>query len=322
MSVGAALAVGSVCVLAMLGASLVFGRKLDRVSERLGLSEGLHGILTALGADSPEIATAIAAVAASHEEAGVGVVIGAGTFNLAALLGLSAVLAGRVAIHRHGLLLNGGVGLAVVGTAVALVLGAIGATVATVLILAVLVPYAVLFALPPGRLRGPLGAAVREEAEDMRTDRVPPATLLDALEIVPCLIVIVAAAIWLVKAATDLGDHWGVSDVVVGTLVLAALTTLPNVVTAVRLALHGRGAAVVSEAFNSNSLNILFGLAIPGLFLTLGTASGIQAFTAWWLLGMTGVAIVLAWSGHGLARPEGAAMIILYVPFVIVVATR
>jgi cation:H+ antiporter len=322
MSVGAALAVGCVCVVALIGASLVFGRKLDRVSERLGLSEGLHGILTALGADAPEIATAVAAILASHEEAGVGVVIGASTFNLAALLGLSAVVAGRVAIHRHGLLLNGGVGLAVVGVGVALVLGGIGATPATVLILAVLVPYVVLLSLGPGRVRGPLGAAVREEAEDMRTERVPPATLIDALEIVPCLVVIVAASVWLVKATTDLGDRWGVSDVVVGTLVLAGLTTLPNVVTAVRLALHGRGAAVVSEAFNSNSLNILFGLAIPSLFLTLGGASGIQAFTAWWLLGMTAVAVVLAWSGRGLARIEGASLILLYVPFVILVAVR
>jgi hypothetical protein len=101
--------------------------------------------------------------------------------------------------------------------------------------------------------------------------------------------------------------------------VLCSLTTLPNVVTAVRLAVHGRGAAVVSEAFNSNSLNILAGLVIPALFLSLGAASGVQAFSAWWLLGMTVVAIALCWSGRGLQRLEGAAMVLLYVPFVIVV---
>ena len=156
----------------------------------------------------------------------------------------------------------------------------------------------------------------------MRTERAPPATALDAVAIVAALAVIIVASVFLVRAATDLGDRWNVPDVVVGTLVLAVLTSLPNVLTAVRLALHGRGAAVVSEALNSNSLNLFAGLAIPGLFLAIGSASGVEAFSAWWLLGMTVVAIALAYSGHGLARIEGALVVLLYVPFVIVVATR
>jgi cation:H+ antiporter len=321
MSVATAIPVFCACVAASLGASLVFGRKLDGVSERLGVSEGLHGILTALGADAPEISTAIAAIVAGHDDAGVGVVIGASTFNLAALLGVSALVAGSVAIHRHGLLLNGVVGLAVVGVGIALLLGAIAVWAALLLIAAVFVPYVVVLAAPR-RVRGALGAAVREEAHDMRTERVPPATTLDAVILVLCLAVIVGASIGLVKAATDLGGRWGVSDLVLGTLVLASLTTLPNLVTAVRLAVHGRGAAVVSETFNSNSLNILAGLVIPALFISLGAASGVQAFSAWWLLGMTVLAIGLCWSGRGLQRLEGAAMVLLYVPFVIVVATR
>jgi cation:H+ antiporter len=55
----------------------------------------LLGIVTALGADSPEIASAITALAAGHSDLGVGVVIGSNIFNLAALLGLSALVAVR-----------------------------------------------------------------------------------------------------------------------------------------------------------------------------------------------------------------------------------
>src|SRR6059036_690606 len=132
MSVETAIPVFCVSVAASIVASLVFARKLDEVSEWLGVSEGLHGILTALGADAPEISTAIAAVAASHGQLGVGVVIGSNVFNLAALLGLSAVVAGHVAIHRHGLLLNGAAALGVSGVATALVLGAVGAVPATI----------------------------------------------------------------------------------------------------------------------------------------------------------------------------------------------
>jgi cation:H+ antiporter len=332
MSVAAAIPVFCVCVVASLVASLVFGRKLDEVSERFGATEGLHGILTALGADAPEISTAIAALVSAHGKLGVGVVIGSNLFNLAALLGLSAIVAGGVAIHRHGLLFNGSAALAVTGIGTALVLGAIGAVAATLLIFALLGPYVFLLSISAARLRrvlphGPVErfvvAAVREEIVDMRTgEEAPKATRGDALALVPSLAVIIGASVGMVEAATDLGRHWGVSDVVIGTLVLASLTSLPNLLTAVRLALHGRGAAVGSEALNSNSLNILAGLAIPALAVSLGSRTGIQTFAVWWILGMTVFAVALTYARRGLRRLDGAAIVALYAAFVVVVATQ
>ena len=332
MSVAAAIPVFCLCVGASVAASLVFGRTLDRVSERLGASEGLHGILTALGADAPEISTAVVALASAHGKLGVGVVVGWNVFNLAALLGLSAIVAGEVAVHRHGLLLNGGAALAVTAIGTALVLDAIGAVAAFVLLAAVILPYVYLLSISPARLQrvlpaGPVErfvvAAVREEVEDLQTgDRAPQATRTDGAVLVVALAVIVGASFGLVEAATDLGGHWGVSDVIVGTLVLASLTSLPNLLTAVRLALHGRGAAVASEALNSNSLNILAGVAIPALFVSLGSRTGIETFAVWWLVGMTVVAVAQAYAGHGLRRLEGWTLVVLYAAFVIVVATQ
>jgi cation:H+ antiporter len=329
MSVAAAIPVFCACVAASLVASLVFGRTLDRVSEGLGASEGLHGILTALGADAPEISTAIAALLASRGDLGVGVVVGSNVFNLAALLGLSAIVSGRVAIHRHGLLFNGVVALAVTGIGIALVLGAIGAVWATILLLAVFAPYVFLLSSRTARLRrvlpeGPVQrfvvAAVREEIEDLQTgEAARRGTRGDAVILVCSLAVIVGASVGMVDAATDLGRAWGVADIVVGTIVLAAVTSLPNLLTAVRLALHGRGAAVVSEALNSNSLNILAGLAIPALVLSIGSASGIETFAAWWLLGMTVVSVALAYGGSELRRREGISIVALYAVFVAVV---
>ena len=332
MSVGTSIAVFCVSVAASLVASLVFARKLDEVSERLGASEGLHGILTALGADAPEISTAIAAMAASHGKLGVGVVIGSNVFNLAALLGLSAIVAGHVGIHRHGLLFNGGAALLVTGVGTALVLQAIGAIAATLLLVAVLGPYVFFLSIRPARMRrilpaGPVQrfviAAVTEEIEDLRTgEEAPKATLADTVALVPSLAVIVAASVGMVHAATDLGRHWGVSDIVIGTLILASLTSLPNLLTAVRLALHGRGAAVASEALNSNSLNLLGGLALPALAVTLGAASGVETFSIWWLVGMTIFAVALTYARRGLRRLDGAAIVLLYFVFVAVIASR
>jgi cation:H+ antiporter len=305
-----------------VSSSVVLARALDRIGERLGFSEALLGIVTAVGADAPEIASAVAAVVAGHEDTGVGVVVGSNVFNLAALLGLSALVAGPVRIHKHGLFLNGGVAVAVaiVGLLVAtdLVPGAVG----LVLGVLVLAPYVTLSALHErarARLPGPLREAVAEEQRDARRDEFSrPATNLEALAVVPALAAVVGGAYGMVAAAQSLGERWDVSDIVLGAIVLAALTSIPNLIAAVRLAGHGRGAACVSEALNSNNANILVGLCIPATILGLGSASGVEIFAAAWMAGLTVVAVALGFGG-GLTKREGAAIVSLYAVFVVVV---
>jgi cation:H+ antiporter len=237
---------------------------------------------------------------------------------------VSALIAGRVRIHRHGLLLNGGVAVvvAIIGAFVAIDL--LSGGVGLVLAVLVLAPYVLVSALHErtrARLPAPLREAVAEEQRDARRDEVgPPATRLDALAVGPALAAVVGGAYGMVVAAQSLGDRFDVSDLVLGALVLAALTSIPNLIAAVRLARHGRGAACVSEALNSNNANILIGLCVPALIIGLGSASGIETFAALWMVGMTVVAVGLGFGG-GLTRREGGAIVALYVAFAVVVAT-
>jgi cation:H+ antiporter len=322
MSIAVALLVFAGGFVLTVASSIVLARELDRIGERLGFSEALLGIVTAVGADAPEIASAVAAIVAGHEETGVGVVVGSNVFNLAALLGLSALIAGPVRIHAHGLALTGGVSIvvAVIGALVAV--GVLPAVAALVLALLALAPYVVLSALHSrARARLPefLQEALAEEQQDARRDEFArPATGVDALAVVPALAAVVGGAYGMVAAAQSLADRWNVSDLVVGALVLAALTSIPNLIAAVRLARHGRGAACVSESLNSNNANILVGLCIPAVILGLGAASGIVIFAACWMVGMTAVAVALGF-GRGLTRREGAVIIALYAVFVLVI---
>jgi cation:H+ antiporter len=185
------------------------------------------------------------------------------------------------------------------------------------------VPYVALSALHErarSRLPALLREAVVEEQRDARRDEfAPPARGIDALAVVPALAAVVGGAYGMVAAAQSLGDRWGVSDVVLGALVLAALTSIPNLLAAVRLALHGRGAACVSESLNSNNANILVGLCVPAMIVGLGSSSGLETFMAWWMVGMTVAAVGLCFGG-GLTRREGALIIGLYGTFAVVVA--
>ena len=306
-----------------IAASFVLARELDRIGERLGFSEALLGIVTALGADAPEISSAVAAIVAGHKDTGVGVVVGSNVFNIAALLGLSAVIAGRVRISPHGLVLNGTVALLAALLGAILVVRWVPPWAAFVLTLLVLAPYVAVSSLRGRaleRLPKTLRTAVREEQRDARRDEYAgPGGLYDALTVGPALAAVVGGATAMVLAAQSLGRRWDVSDVIIGTLVLAALTGIPNVVAAIRLALHGRGAACVSESLNSNNANLLIGLCVPALILGIGAPSGLERFAAYAMVAFTAIACLLAYSGGGLTRREGALIIGFYAAFVAVI---
>src|SRR6516165_6510536 len=142
-----------------LYAARSFARRLDRLGVRFGLPETLIGLLTALAADGPEISSALVALIKGAHSVGVGVVIGSNAFNLAAMIGVSALLAGRVALSRRALALDGLIGVAIALIAAALLLGWISAPLAAILATGTFAPY--LWAIAAGLHRGADRSIVR-----------------------------------------------------------------------------------------------------------------------------------------------------------------
>ena len=301
-----------------LAAAAFFARRLDRVGLRLGLPETLLGLLTALAADAPEVSSAIAALVKGEHAVGAGVVLGSNVFNLAAMIGLSAVLCGGIRIRREALAVEGAVGVAATVVVSALILKLIGAWAALALLVLVLVPYVVLLARGPARAPRQL---VRFFGERHRPDHVlahGEAVLVPALMLVPALAIIVLGSTGMVESALNLAHRWSIPDVIVGILVLAILTSIPNAFTAARLAFQRRGSAVVSETFNSNTTNLAFGIALPALFISIGSTSDLSRFDLGWLLLMTLLTIALFARRGGVTRSGGAAILLLYAVFVAV----
>ena len=280
MSTSIAVVVFVISLVLMLGATDLLVQGLDHLGVRLSLSEGLLGLLTALGADSPEISSAIVALQGGYHAVGLGVVIGSNLFNLAALLGLGAVLAGRVSVQRASLVVDGGVGLLVTFVMAALILHLAAPALCAIVLLLLLIPYVAALAVSPQRLAklalpdrwsSRLAATVKaideEAAEDPRVSQTGAKRGAVVL-IIPALAVIVSGSVGLVQAAVTLATAWRIPEAIVGTVILAGLTSLPNAYAAARLALHGRGAALVSETFNSNTINLVVGLrdTCPGVW--------------------------------------------------------
>ncbi len=308
-----------------LAASWLLVSRLERLGERAGFSEAWLGLVAALAADTPEITSAVTALSRGQTSVGAGVVIGSNVFNLAALLGLAALAAGRIAFHRRVVLLGGVPGVWV-AVATLLTVTALAPVAGLTLTAVVLVPYVTVLGMRRARmesLRLPvrwtrwLVAAVHEEetelAEAIRPRR---GTWCDAIAAAGALIAVVGASTVMEVTATALGHRYAVADIITGALVLAVVTSLPNAVTAVYLARRGRGAAVLSTALNSNAINVVAGLLIPASLAGLGPRSGQGTLVAGWYAGLTVFALALAYRGHGLGRISGAAIILGYLAFV------
>jgi Ca2+/Na+ antiporter len=171
----------------------------------------------------------------------------------------------------------------------------------------------------PRRWTGWLAAAIDEEETELEVAIHPRrGTANDALVAAGALAVVVVASVAMEQGANSLGVHFGVADIVVGGLVLAAVTSLPNAVAAVYLARKGRGAATLSTALNSNTINVAAGLLIPATVIGVAKPSGSGLLIACWYVGLTALTLVLAYVGHGLQRPSGWLIVAAYLVFVIV----
>jgi cation:H+ antiporter len=273
-----------VSVVATLAAAGLFARRLDRLARRLGIAEPLIGLLTALAADAPELSSGATAIARGHRDVGVGVLVGSNMFNLASMIGLSAILAGSVRLDREALVREGAVALGAIAVAAA-VLGGV---------------------LPPW-----LGLVVVPRAASAAAQIVR----LFVLEL-PALVIIVLGSVGMVTSALSLADRFDVSKQVVGLVVLAILTSLPNAFTAIRLGLARRGSALVSETLNSNTINLLGGIVVPSVIVSLTAADSGSAFDVVALVGLTVATLAMIGRRDGAGRAAGCAIVVAYVAYI------
>jgi cation:H+ antiporter len=307
-----------------LAAARLFARRLDHLGVRFEFPEALIGLLTALAADGPEIASALFALLKGAHAVGIGVLVGSNGFNLAAMIGLSALMTGCVCLPRDALWLEGLVGLAVTVLASALLLRWLSPAAAAALAAVVLIPYVILVAAGSrvvarlrdasmNRLADALAQHPRPDTPDPSDNPTHHLIGLIVLDVT----LIVAGSAGMVETALTLGGDWHIPNSVLGVLILGPLTSIPNALTAVRLGLAGRGAALVGEAFNSNTINLAAGVIIPSLFVTFTALTTVGRLQLAWLLGATLLTIASLARPGGMRRWHGAALVLLYFAFVV-----
>ena len=297
-------------VVVTLAAAALFADRLDHIGPRVGLPEALTGLVTAFAADGPEISSALIALAHGEKQVSLGVVLGSNIFNLAAMIGVSAVLAGAVRLGRRALAIEGAMALLATIFGAGVITGVLSAWVAAVGLVATLVPYLLLIGRGAHHAGPPIVRAAASPDDPALWRPIALATV--------AVVAIVLGALGMVHSAVGLGDRWSISAAIVGTLILAPLTSLPNAFTAIRLGVNHRGAALVSETLNSNTINLAVGVVVPALFISLSGVSGLVGFDLVWLVAMTSFALMLLGRRRGARRLGGAILIAMYLTFVAV----
>lgn len=321
------------CLSCIVAGSIWLDEGLDRLGNTVNLLPGILGLISALGADSPEISSSISAMLAGSHDTSVGVMIGSNLFNLAGLMGFSAILAGRLRLHRSVTAFNGVISLLATGIVALLVLHVLSPILSISLLGGTLLFYSLALsiraqsittlALPVG-LSHLLSEFLRatHEHHARNPDRRSKASVRKSYSrwrltgiIAGSLLVIVLGSYGIVHVGLRIGHRYGIADSLIGSLILAPLTGFPNVYTSARLALRGRGAAMISETLNSNTINMVIGIGVPAVFFGINqTVVGL--FELWWLLGLTGFALALTILGRAVTRPMGGAIIFVYLCFI------
>lgn len=138
-------------------------------------------------------------------------------------------------------------------------------------------------------------------------------------------ILVIAGLSWtLVESAIIIAEFLHIPAVIIGLTVLAAGTSIPDLMSSVIVSKQGRGGMAISNAIGSNIFNILIGLGLPWMFILAFTGKTIHVATenlnnSIILLFATVLAILflLLLRKWKIGRKSGLILIGLYVAYLI-----
>lgn len=294
---------------------LVFGADLmvkgaARLAGNFGVPALVIGLtVVAFGTSAPELAVSVKAAYSGQAELAIANVVGSNIFNILLILGLSAVIAplmiSRQLIRQDVPIM---VGVSLVAAAMALD-GNIGRLEALVLTIGLLSYTAFLF--HQGRKQGM--DTSDEEVEAMLKVKTP--AWQNLLLVAGGLVLLVLGARWLVQSAVEIATMFGVSEAVIGLTIVAAGTSLPEVVTSVVATMRGERDIAVGNVVGSNIFNILSVLGLSGLVSPIPLLAGEQLVQLDLpvMLGAAILCVPLFFTGAILDRIEGSIFLALYV---------
>jgi len=295
---------------ALLGGAYLLVRGAGSVALRLGMSELAVGLtVVAFGTSAPELIIAIVSAVRGSADLAVANVVGSNTANLLLILGVAAVIR-PLAMHRTlrwreiPFVLLSVLILAVVANDQLL-----GGGVSPVLDRGdglVLLGYFVIYMYYVFTVARKKDEAVVEKVE---TAALPVAVLM----IIGGGAGLAFGGQWIVNGARAIARSAGMSEALVGLMIISIGTSLPELATSVVAARQGNTDLAVGNVVGSNVLNVLWILGVTASIAPI-EFNVMLNIDIWILAGATLIFFLFTFTGgsHKIDRLEGVALLVLY----------
>jgi K+-dependent Na+/Ca+ exchanger-like protein len=284
-----------------------FIQSLEIISKKLKLSSDIAGAtFMAMGSSAPELFVAFLALFRISEEMsiGAGTIVGSAIFNILVIIGASA-------LFRRALLTWQPVIRDLLFYVVSILLllfvfmdGEVSLLDAA-LLLAFYIGYLFSFGawrkLFPYQTRGDINNQLQnDEVSEQQKIQAAPLSIKNSFDkaltllffdlkkrpqfyFVNFLISIALIGItthFMIESAVSIAHFFGIPSVVIGLTILAAGTSVPDLIASVNVAKRGYGDMAIANAVGSNIFDIAIGLGLPWLFVILWRGNNIVVDTA------------------------------------------
>lgn len=274
---------------------------------RAGFSPLMVGLtIVAFGTSSPELVVSLKAALSQQGDISVGNVVGSNTFNIAVILGITALVC-PIPVHRQVIKVDSPIALGVAILLVLLLLDHTLARIEGMLLFLGIVTYTWANVIMT-RNQEPQNVADQGEDLDHTQSRH---WSLDIAFIIGGLAVLVFGSSLLVKHSVILAESFGISEAVIGLTIVAAGTSMPELATSLVAAVRKQSDIAIGNIVGSNIFNILGILGVASIVSPIN-APGISALDYGVMIIFTLLLIPLLYTGRMLHRIEGVVLLTLY----------
>lgn len=277
---------------------------------RLGVSPFIIGLtIVAFGSSAPECITSI--VSTSNPSLIIGNVVGSNIANIGLAIGLAA-LAGPMAAVYKDMKLEIWTMLAVCAGLCALgLLGSIGMYIGIVLIALLFVFLYVVF---KRKKTDESGRAAYED--DVKEEKL--GTPLLAILCAVGLVLLYFGARFFIDGAKDLATLLGVSDMIIGLIVVAIGTSLPEMCISIMASRRGEADLAVANIVGSNIFNILFVLGIGAVLVDVPVSESMLMFHMPVMLIFSLAMFLFVRFRNRIERPTGMLFVGMYAVYIVI----
>lgn len=279
---------------------------------RLGISPLVIGLtVVAYGTSAPEMAVSVQSALAGSGDIAAANVIGSNTFNIAFILGLTALLA---PIRITAKLIRFDIPVMIGVSVLAMLLLRDGAlSRAEGLLLVGGVVFYTLWTFVQAR-KEPAEPAPQSGEAAGAAKRV--SMVRSVVFIVVGLALLVAGSRAMVTGAVNLARVFGISEAVIGLTIVSAGTSLPELSTSLLAALRRQSDISVGNVVGSNIFNILGILGASSVVSPIA-APGLSEIDLAMMLVTALISLPFMWTRFVLSRGEGVVLLVLYFGYLV-----